>query len=73
MGEVDVLILRCLRRKKLFVIQPSCEVGSIDGLGMTCPFARHMYNKMTPTVVSKCWKYGCCYVEASLPWTIECA
>lgn len=23
------------------------------------PFERHMYSKITPTVVSKCWKYGC--------------
>lgn len=22
-------------------------------------FARHMYSKITPTAVSKCWKYGC--------------
>jgi hypothetical protein len=46
----------CLVSKKEKVRDTAVSRGKTR---VEVPFERHMYSKITPTVVSKCWKYGC--------------
>lgn len=55
MDEVGVLILCCLGKKGF-----RNTAVSRGETRSKMSFARHMYSKITPTVVSKCWEYGCC-------------